>query len=477
MNQIIYFLLFCSLDLLPCKAFGVLAFPSAEGFGTKTTHARGKPVIKVTRLDDFDKGQSTKYLEPGQFRYALAKAQKIGGAYIVFDVSGTIRLKRNAIIPSNVYIAGQTSPGGIAFEGKALIVKNAHDVVIRNIRHRGAGRKGDAINIVNSSNIVIDHVSISFFRDGAIDIVNNSHDITIQWSHMGDAVHSGSRNEPYHGEPNLLRDGVDRITFHHNLYTHVHSRAPWAKKTCKDGMLLEFSNNVVYNFRKYPTQLDAPNGFANVIGNIYIPGRNSHGDPSPDRPRPPIIGRNNFSIYVKGNYSLSGMGHNRKKAPGPDAGIGVGPPSWVQGVRLDPSVPEWDVMGTGPGKLGPKTGVFNLLKHRVKDIPLVHTQLAEEAFIEVLRCFGAMPRDNTDQRLVREIITRSGAWKYKKPNDNNRYIGKQLKDSDGDAIPDWFEQKTGADISPHTHILDPIYEDFEIYLETLEHRILPPGCR
>ncbi len=455
---------------------GVPAFPGAEGFGSETPHARGRPVLRVTRLDDVDKWQAPHYLEPGQFRYALAKAKELGGAYIVFDVSGTIRLKRDAKIPSNVYIAGQTSPGGIAFEGKALIVDNAHDVVIRHIRHRGAGRKGDAINIVNSYNVVIDHVSISFFRDGAVDIVNNSHDVTVQWSHMGDAMRSGSTNEPYHGEPNLLRDGVDRVTFHHNLYTHAHSRVPWAKKTCKPGMLLEFSNNVVYNFRKYPTQLDAPNGRANIIGNVYIPGRNTHGDPAPDRPRPVVTGSNNFSVFVKGNFALSGMGHDRKKARGPDAGIGVGPPAWVQGVRPDPVLPEWRVMGTGPGRLGPKRGVFNLLESRVQEIPAVTTQPAEEAFLQVLRCFGAMPRDNTDRRLVREVVTRTGAWKYEKPDDRNVYQGEAPRDSDGDGIPDWFEEQYGGDLSPNGHHLDPVYEDFEVYLNELALRILPPGC-
>ena len=257
--------------LIPSHAaIGLPAFPGAEGFGAQTTHARGKPVCVVTRLDDLNKGQRTRYLEPGQFRHCLALAQETGGGYIVFAVSGTIELRRPAYIPPNVYIAGQSSPGGIAFEGNALIIRNAYDVVIRHIRHREAARKGDAINIENSRNVVIDHVSISFFKDGAVDIVKRSHDITVQWSHMGDSMRSGSRNEPYHGKPNLLRDGVNRVTFHHNLYTHGHSRMPLASRSCRSGMIIEFSNNVVYNFRKYPSSFNAPDGRGNAIGNYLF---------------------------------------------------------------------------------------------------------------------------------------------------------------------------------------------------------------
>jgi len=166
----------------------VPAFPGAEGFGTRTVHARGKAVIHVTRLDDEDKGQDEKHLKPGQFRWALAVARKLAGAYIVFDVSGMIRLKRKAEVPPNTYIAGQTVPGnGTAFSGASIVIGDSdsptHDVLIRHVRHRGGLRPETDAFLVRGKqtrNIILDHVSVSFFRDGAAEVVDAACDVTMQ---------------------------------------------------------------------------------------------------------------------------------------------------------------------------------------------------------------------------------------------------------------------------------------------------------
>ena len=487
----------CCLLFFSFNTSAFPAFPGAEGFGAETIHARGKKVFIVDRLDDFPKSQKMRYLAPGQFRYALANAENNGGGYIVFNVSGTIHLKRNAVVPSNVYVAGQTSAGGIAFEGGAIVIKDSHDVVIRHIRHREAAKKGDAFNIVNSKNIVIDHVSISFFKDGAIDIVGNSENISIQWTHMGDAVRSGSKEEPYHCQPNLIRDGPDRITFHHNFYTHGHSRMPLVKSSAKAGCLIDFSNNVVYNFRKYPSVFAAPDGKANVIGNFYIPGPNSHGDSEPGiRPvepsllsgitslisrdrkdavakaRPPVKGSNNFSVFVKDNYMVGGMGHFPVKTDGRGQHIERGRTAWVTGARPNEAVEDYMIMGTGQGKFGPNQGVFNRLDKRVECIPKLTLQPAMENLSNVLSSFGALPRDNTDKRLVSEILTKSGNWKYDKPMDGNVYHHNLLQDSDGDGLPDSFEQTYSKNLHPNGHDLDPVYENMEVYLNGLHEKLI-----
>jgi pectate lyase len=453
--------------------FALPAFPGAQGFGAENTHARGKSLCRVTRFDDEDKWQAIKFLKPGQFRYCLEKIKNSGGGYVIFDISGTIRLKRRAKIPSNIYIAGQTSTGGVAIEGNALIINAVSNVVIRHIRFRESAPKGDAISIVNSNNIVIDHVSISAFKDGAIDIVDNAKDITIQWSHMGDAMHSGAKHEPYHGEPNLLRTGVDRVSFHHNLYTHGHSRMPWVKSSCSSGMLIEFSNNVVYNFRKYPSVFDAPNGRGNVIGNYYIPGANTHGDLNIKKRRPSVIGSNNFSLYVRDNISADGVGHDAKKMEGPDQGVGRGPELPVYGSRPTADIPDNLIMGVGPGKLGPEAGVLNQLHKRVEDIPMITTQDSSANLTQVLAHFGAMPRDNTDKRLASEVDNRTGMWRLVRPSDNNLYVETVLElDQDNDGLPDEFERKHGKNLSTNGHDLHTDYENIEVYLNVLADKIL-----
>jgi predicted PolB exonuclease-like 3'-5' exonuclease len=161
----------------PARGADLPAFPGAEGFGTTTQHARGKPVFRVTRLDDVDARQRPESFQgpdkAGGLRWALTAAAAAGGGYIVFDVPGTIQLRRDIEVPANVYIAGQSAPGGgIAVTGGRIVIRG-RDVVIRNLRHRGGlGPEGDAFLIdALAANVVLDHVSISFFRDGAVDMI------------------------------------------------------------------------------------------------------------------------------------------------------------------------------------------------------------------------------------------------------------------------------------------------------------------
>ncbi|MGQ9661249.1 MAG: pectate lyase family protein [Kiritimatiellia bacterium] len=457
---------------------GVPAFPGAEGFGADTPHARGKRAFKVTRLDDLDVGQRTSYFEEkkhtGCLRWALAAAEEAGGGYIVFDVAGTIKLARNAEVPSNVYIAGQSAPGsGIAIEG-AVIVIRGEDVLVRNIRYRGnARRQGSDGILINtgSENVVIDHVSISFFRDGAVDIVG-AKNVTIQWCHMGDAVYSLDPEEPYHCEPNLLRSGTDRITIHHCYYTHAHSRVPLFQSTCAANGLFEFSNNVVYNYRKYPSEFHAANGRGNAVGNFYVPGRFTHGG---SQVRGTMTGSGNFTLYVKDNLAISSFpdcpGHDDEGCPGSDHDICRGKDTPVIGCRPDASRPETDIMGKAP-KPGPTPGEFNYSEKRFDEISALTYDTVAKSVDGVLSKFGAHPRDNTDKRLLNELLTHTGEWKMEMPKDRNIYVGEGKADNDNDGMADEWEKKNGGNLAPNGHELHKDYDNIEVYLEELMTELL-----
>lgn len=451
------------------------AFPGAQGFGSETSHARGKPVFFVTSLDDDDLMQM--YVKPGRFRRVLHEAEKAGGGYVLFKVAGTIRLKREAIIPANTYLAGQSAPGGgIAIEGGTLQIGTTRqnpspDVVLRHIRHRGGfGKKGaDAVQIVGAGTkrVVLDHISISFFQDGAVDVTQDASDVTVQWSHLGDASDSKT-SEPYHGEPHLISYGGNRVTLHHNFYTHIHSRAPYV---VVDEGLVEFSNNLVYNYRKYPTTLDSRRGKMNVVGNVYVAGTNTHaGDPANPN-RPPIFGSLGVQVHVADNYALGGLGHDNrnpstgKTFKGSDQHVDRGKPAWVWGLRETASGSDLKLLGTSEGRVGHVPGVVEYVPQRFTELPPVDITPAPENTLRVLQLFGALPRDATDQRLYQEFVTRTGEWKLDTPDDKNEYSGEPLSDQDDDGMPDSFEAQHGKDLKPNGHELHPVYDNLEIYLQ------------
>jgi len=455
----------------PADTAALPAFPGAEGFGCETTHARGKPVFRVTRLDDEPKPGPD---GTGSLRAMLAAASAAGGGYIVFDVAGTIQLRKPLDVPSHVYVAGQSAPGGgIAITGGTVNV-TGQDVVIRNVRHRGGLRKeGDAFALTEpANNVVLDHVSISFFRDGAVDTVGVKN-FTIQWSHMGDAI-DAMTDEPYHGLPNLLRTRTDRVTIHHCYYTHVHSRAPlftpqsYVKDDSAKNGLIEFSNNVVYNYRKYPSSFTGPDGKGNAVGNLYVPGSHTHGGGGP---RGTIGGEQNFTIFVKDNIALPSFpdrpGHDGKtKGEKRDHHVFRGKDAPVAGSRPNASLPETAILHN------PKPGSFNVAEKRFDEIPPITYQPLPQAVDAVMSRFGALPHDATDQRLQQELLTHTGEWKMAQPDDKNVYEGTAAPDGDGDGMPDAWEKKKGRDLAPNGHDLDKRYENIEVYLQDRMEQLL-----
>ncbi|NCY02192.1 MAG: pectate lyase, partial [Planctomycetia bacterium] len=79
------------------------AFPGAEGFGRFAAGGRGGDVYHVTTLDDGG---------PGSLREAIRTKRADVPRTVVFDVAGTIRLKKQLRVEnvSRLTLAGQTAP-------------------------------------------------------------------------------------------------------------------------------------------------------------------------------------------------------------------------------------------------------------------------------------------------------------------------------------------------------------------------------
>ena len=213
---------------------GVLAFPTAEGYGKYTIGGRGGKVYEVTNLNDSGEGSLRAAIE--------AK----GPRTVVFRVSGTIDLK-SALNIRNPYItiAGQTAPGdGICIKRYPLNI-SADEVIIRYIRIRlgdESTRSDDAISARYRKNIILDHISASWSIDETMSIYH-CENVTIQWCMITESLSQSNHTKGSHGFGGIW--GSNYSTYHHNLLAHHSSRNPrWAS----GGGFNDYRNNVLYNW-------------------------------------------------------------------------------------------------------------------------------------------------------------------------------------------------------------------------------------
>ena len=255
-----------------------------QGFGKNTTGGAGKPVYRVTNLNDSG---------AGSLRDALSQ----GNRCVVFDVGGTVTASGNLVVRgANVTIDGSTAPSpGITVKGGGLTISGnsgAGNVVVRGMRIRQA--PSDGISVYKASNVVVDQVSVSGFADGAVDVTESSRNVTIQWSIIGAGTTGGNAN--------LVGYGSTRVTSHHNLYIASNDRHPYCG--VNDGatsytadVVCDVRNNLIWDFRVGTSLQDY--GKANVVNNYYYSTRaysSSHG----------IFNDGTARAFVSGNYSQNG---------------------------------------------------------------------------------------------------------------------------------------------------------------------------
>jgi hypothetical protein len=200
-------------------------------------------VYLVTTLADYDKHKGQPPI-PGSLR---ATVEAEGPRIVIFRVGGNIELKRGLQISrSFITIAGQTAPGdGICLKGQTTIITGAHDVVIRHLRFRPGDvskEPVDAFAIYGGRDIILDHCSTSWSLDELLS-TQRSKDITVQWCIMALPLDRSFHQKGAHAAGSLI-NGVGGITYHHNIYAHCRVRSP----RVQDDVLLDFRNNVIYNW-------------------------------------------------------------------------------------------------------------------------------------------------------------------------------------------------------------------------------------
>jgi hypothetical protein len=410
--------LLLALAAAPSLPADLVAFPGAEGAGRLSQGGRGGRVIRVTNLEDSG---------PGSLRAAI---EAKGPRTIVFDVGGTIALKKPLVIRSGrVTVAGQTAPGG------GIAVKNyvfeiaADDVVVRYVRARLGDEtrvETDAFTIVRGRRIMVDHVSASWSVDETLSAGAPWHgpddtltDVTVQWSIIAESLTHSLHAKGEHGYGSLIRGAYGaRMSFHHNLWAHHEARMPRPGNYLppeKDsvGPYYDFRSNVFYNWggehSGYNADSDAKASHSayNFVDNYYKAGPNSKAPIAFDE-RDPLA-----KSWFAGN-AMNGT-------------IPADPWSLVSGLK------DADQRLAGPLAFPPVT----------RDPAL-------RAYEKVLAGAGASnARDPVDARIVESVRTGTG-----RQIDSQKDVGgwpelaagTPWKDTDGDGLPDDWER---------AHRLDP----------------------
>ena len=253
-------LLFSAYNSALAQAF---AFPGAEGWASFNYGGRYGPVFKVTNRNADG---------PGSLRAALEGGPS--SRIVVFDVGGVIDLEGNSLVIENpsVTVAGQTAPyPGITIIDGGIEIRNTFDVIIQHIRVRpgAADHVGDAepwepdgISVNASSDVIIDHCSISWGVDENLSAsgprfglegdppemwgLRTSHDVTFSNNIVAEALFEATHSEGTHSRASLIHDNTYHIAVVKNLYANNNRRNPMFKAG---------SRGVIMNTNRIPLPL------------------------------------------------------------------------------------------------------------------------------------------------------------------------------------------------------------------------------
>jgi len=422
MSSTAFLLRVCVLVLVTAgasQAKRIPAFPGAEGFGAFARGGRGGRVYEVTHLGDSG---------PGSLRAAV---EAEGPRIVVFRVSGNIKLESGlAIRHPYITIAGQSAPGdGVCLRDASLGISADH-VVVRFLRCRlgDQGRGGDAIGIGAGHHIIVDHCSAGWSLDEVLSSSTGEpglSDITVQWCFITEAL-----NPENHGFGSLIRGchGA-RYSYHHNLYAHNRGRNPRPgnydnrnpHEEDPDGLLLDFRNNVIYNWGGSHAGYNADRESVtklNYVGNYLVPGPNSA-----SRGRAYQEGSPYNQGYFAGNY------YDRRLPDDP----------WSL-VRFS----NWTASQIAAYK-----------QSKPFETGRIETQSATDAFQSVMLCGGAsLPRrDAADRRIVDDVRNRKGRIINSQTEVGGWPELKSLPappDRDHDGMPDAWETQHGLNPDDQT---------------------------
>lgn len=214
-------------------------FDGAKGWGSQWTFPKDNAdYYNVTNLNDSG---------VGSLRYGVDNAPSTGRIITFYGTSGYIDLlSRIETKTPNLYIAGQTSPNGIALrKGNtgdfALFLVEDSNTIVRGlifaIGSRGVDVEynGDSLQIGSGTeNVIIDHCEVYFGVDENLQLYANSSKFTFQNSIVGYGLHNSTHayttdpNEPSyplgHSKGALVGLGMTQTSWYNVFMAHNHDR-------------------------------------------------------------------------------------------------------------------------------------------------------------------------------------------------------------------------------------------------------------
>ena len=398
MKKTIVFL-FSAMVALQSMAADIVAFPGAQGWGRWAKGARvssSPTVYHVTNLNDSG---------TGSLRDAVSSSNRI----VVFDVSGVIKISSRIVFKSNLYIAGQTAPGeGITVYGDGVSFSGSSNIICRYLRvrmgHNGSSGK-DCAGIANGTNMIFDHCSFSWGLDETFSINPDSNNslgnITLMNCIFGQGLMT-------HSAGGLMQ--ADSITLYRNLYIDNSTRNNKVKG------INQYANNVVYNWSNgcYIMGGDS-NGssYVNVQSNCFINGNSTSGSANA------FTGANaDFHVYGDDNWQ-----DNNKN--------GVYDPYLITNysAATRESVPyDYPELELYPGD--------SLIWLNIPTVgaSLPYRDQSDCYMIDELMSFGTLGNLISNEESL--AIGSPTTWKW--------WAGSKPLDSDGDGMPDAWEEANGT---------------------------------
>jgi pectate lyase len=253
--------------------------PKLEGYGSKTTGGKGGAMVTATTGTEIHQAICQRAADDTPLIILVngvitpGNTTKQSGSCNTAD--GVIELKEI----KNISLIGVGTNGVLDQIG--VHVRSAANIIIQNLTIKNVRKSntstpsngGDAIGMESDvSNVWVDHnlifgsTTMGEEHDGLLDFKDNCRDITISYNHF----HTGGRGGLI-GSNDNGDDGSTNLTFHHNWYENLNSRAHMVREA-----QAHFYNN--YYSKILGTGLNVRNGAKVLVeGNYFTEARNPLG--------------------------------------------------------------------------------------------------------------------------------------------------------------------------------------------------------